>query len=345
VTSATTFTTVITHLATAATVGTSSITVNGVTGIASGDDVLIVNVRSTLGNDGYWEVARISSVGGTTFTLSQTLANSYPEPANTVVQRIPQYSTVNITGALSVAAWSPTALNGGIVAFAASGAVTIGTGGSINVAGLGYTGGVANSIDINPGEYKLPGESYLGLGAVGMTDVANGGGGGGGFKQNGCEGSGGGGGSYSTSGTGGGREQVNCNPPGFPGGVPGNTYGDSTLTRIYFGSGGGAGGWSNQSNLGSGGAGGGMVLIFGTGSVTITGGIDADGANGENESTGAGADYGGGGGGAGGSVYLQGSSVTGVTNVTVGGGTGGQTNVATNVEVGGNGGLGFVYTE
>jgi hypothetical protein len=306
--------------------------------------VLVINVRSTLGNDGLWDLARVSGISGTTLTLSSGLVNAYPEPANTIVQRVPQYTTVSIASSLTVATWSPTGISGGIVAFAASGAVTVTSTGSIDVSGLGYTGGVASSVDPTPGQYKMPGESYVGLGVTSQaTDVANAGGGAGGYKVYGCEGSGGGGGSYATEGAAGGPEQVNCSP-GFAGGVAGSTYGDANLTRAYFGSGGGAGGWSNQTTLGSGGAGGGMVFIFGTGTVAIGGVIDANGADGEAESTGAGQDYGGGGGGAGGSVYLQGTGYSGLANVTVNGGAGGATNNPSNVEVGGVGGDGYIFT-
>jgi len=60
--------------------------------------------------------------------------------------------------------------------------------------------------------------------------------------------------------------------------------------------------------------------------------------------TGAGADYGAGGGGAGGSIYLQGSTVTGLSNASVAGGNGGATINPAHVEVGGNGGAGFIVS-
>jgi hypothetical protein len=236
-------------------------------------------------------------------------------------------------------------LTGGIVAFAASGSVTVASGGAITVVGMGYTGGTADSND--PGGtiwYKQPGESYFGVGlsAANTTDGANFGGGAGGGKIYGCEGSGGGGGGYSVPGGNGGAEQVNC--AGFPGGVGGNAYGDSALSRVYFGSGGGAGGYSSTLPDGNGGAGGGMVFVFGSSSITLGGTIDASGAPGHKETTGAGADYGGGGGGAGGSIYLMSSTITGTANALVNGGVGGGVNNVANVEIGGNGAPGRVAT-
>jgi hypothetical protein len=344
VTTPTNFSPVETTLSGAASANDTTLAVTSGTGISAFDDLLIVNVRSTVGNDGMWEVATVASVSGTTVTLNAPLKNAYPEAGNTIVQRIPQYTTVDIQSTLTGTAWDPSTLSGGIVAFAASGTVTVETGGSITVAGLGYTGGVSTNVDPAPLTWKAPGESYTGLGSgSNAASTANAGGGAGGAKKYGCEGSGGGGGGHSVAGGNGGQEQLNCSP-GFAGGDGGGAYGDAQAARIHFGSGGGAAGWSNSQPDGNGGAGGGMVFVFGSSSIALTGTIDASGAAGQKESNGAGKDYGGGGGGAGGSIYLMSPSITGAANALVAGGAGGATLNVAHVEVGGAGAAGFVVS-
>ena len=348
VTSPTVFSPVVTHLSAAALVGATSIATVNVAGIAAGDLVLVVNVRSTAGNDGLWELATVNGVAGTTLTLASPLANAYPEPGNTVVQRVPQYTTATISSTLSVANWDPVGLTGGIIAFAASGDVTVGASGAITVDGSGYSGGTSDSLDCSPASpgFKQEGESYVGLSGPdsATNNLANAGGGGGGYHVCGCEGSGGGGGGYGTAGGAGGSVRSGVGCAGHAGGNGGNVYGNASLTRIYFGSGGGAGGWANDTPRANGGAGGGMVLIFGSSDVEIDGMISASGVEGQCESLGAGQDYGSGGGGAGGSIYLQAPTITGEGNALVAGGAGGCVNTAGHPEVGGAGGVGRVAT-
>ncbi len=325
-----------THLAAGAAATATNINVVNAAGFAVGDLVLIVNVRSSGGNHGLWELRSINAIVASALTLSAGLTNGYPEPASTIVQRVPQYTSANINATLGPAAWNPGTLFGGIVAFAATGNVTIGAGGSINVAGLGYAGGVADTVDAFNPYWKVPGESIHGSRADGTVNSANDGGGGGGFHRAFCEGAGAGGGGYGTAGGQGGTGYTLCSGSPMPGGFGGNVYGSPDMSRIYLGSGGGGGGYSNSPPLANGGAGGGMVMVFAGGTVTINGSIDARGANGQNEM----GDYGAGGGGSGGSVYLRGTSYTGLGNALVAGGAGGLTNNPVHTQVGGAGGAG-----
>ena len=328
----------VTHLASAAAANATSITVVSGTGFTAGMKILVLNVRSNAGNDGVWEVADVASVAGTTLTLMGKLHNSYPEAANTLVQELPQYTNVTIANnvTLSTAPWSPSTLSGGIIAFFASGTVSVN--GKISVKGCGYTGGVGNSSDPGSFVFKTQGESFTGLGATGLSNNSpNAGGGAGGIKKGGCEGSGGGGGGYGAAGSNGGANIINCSP-NEPGGVGGNSYGDANLGHLYYGSGGGSGGWTQSAASGLGGNGGGIVMIFAN-VININGSIDASGSDGTTEY----GDYGGGGGGSGGSIYLRHQgSLTGGSSAVVTGGAGGSAPM--HMEVGGAGGVGRVAT-
>ena len=186
-----------------------------------------------------------------------------------------------------------------------------------------YTRSLAGTL-VDNGPEGYPNGSY----AQGAPGNAGGGGTDGNIAAN-DENTGGGGGGNGGSGGRGGR---GWNDPAQYGGYGGAVFTQASATRLVMGGGGGAGTTNNGTAVGgganvsvnngfnsSGGSGGGMIF-FKTGSVSGTGTIEANGANGlgvDND--------GGGAGGAGGSVYFYSTNTTGMANITINakGGAGG----------------------
>lgn len=139
------------------------------TTIAAGDLILIVQMQdatinstdsnsygdgvsgdpasgSTGGTAGTYEYAVVSSVSGSTVTLTKALQNTYTQASPTASQgqktyqviRIPQYSSATISGTVTAAPWNGS--TGGIVAFDVAGALNFG-GGTVDLDGLGFRGG------------------------------------------------------------------------------------------------------------------------------------------------------------------------------------------------------------
>lgn len=288
------------------------------------------------------------------------------------VVRVPQYSSATLTSSLTALPWNGS--TGGILAIDIAGNLSLG-GASVNVNGMGFRGGATRQLSGGSGgastDYRnVATSNYHGGKAEGvagtpryvynsLTDTVtntavegypNG------STARGAPGNAGGGGTDGNpttndqnSGGGGGAN-------GGAGGVGGNTW-NSNLARggyggvaiagaanlIVMGGGGGGGSRNNSSgNAGSGGNGGGIVLIR-AGTVSGSGSISANGADGtdaEND--------GGGGGGAGGSVLVVANSGTlGSLSISAGGGNGGDawrtaSTAADRHGPGGGGGGGFI---
>lgn len=186
-----------------------------------------------------------------------------------------------------------------------------------------------------------------GGGGGGSNGSGPGGGGGGGYGSFGIGGKGGRGGEGKTGGTGasggtgisgkGGQAGFDFGWEGHTdqatplggGGGGGGTYGDSNLTKLYFGSAGGQGGSSTATANGIGGAGGGILVIYAN-NLTLTGTIQSNGVNGANTAGGA---------GAGGSLYIASNSQSAAASlITAAGGVGGGGSPST----GGAGGSGIL---
>lgn len=211
--------------------------------------------------------------------------------------------------------------NGMTLAFSAYGTVTVA--GVITMDGHGYAGGSGG----NRGSH-WQGDSYTGIGH--SDGHANGGGGGGGE----CADCGGGGGGYGTAGAPGGKPSDNGTLI-----EGGGTYGDSSLSTLYPGSGGGCSGSYHDSSA-AGGAGGGIINITAA-SIVITGAISANGHAGASVLQ-QGSIYDGGGGGSGGSVLLTAGSFAGSSLVTASGGAGGYGQTTSGPINGGAGGAGRI---
>lgn len=155
------------------------------------------------GKVGRWEFARLTSGGATSLTLAAPTLHSYDAGYAQVV-RVPQYTTVTITGAVNATTWDGS--KGGIIVFLANGAVTVNN--NIEASGDGFRGGTKAdngdttgcTADFGPNNagYAKKGEGIYWddfNGTVtdhfnGMASIANAGGGGN------CLGAGGGGGGH-----------------------------------------------------------------------------------------------------------------------------------------------------
>jgi hypothetical protein len=279
------------------TAGTSALS-----GIAAGDDVLLINLRgistgaTNVGNN---EVFTIQSISGNTVTFTSNVTKNYGENGNAdlvgqkiMLQRVPNYTNVSIPSGISLTANAWNGITGGVVAFKANGHVQID--GNITTNALGYRGPAGVGATDNGG---TGGETYNGTaGKGGNSGVA------------GAAGQGGGGGTAGNSGAAGGTGTV-----GSAGGGGGG----------YFGSGGGGGGYGTEGTGGQGGSGNAYGNSGATGSGT-TGGNGAAAAT-----TRAG---GGGGGGTSGDANLAKLMLGGA------GGAGGSAGSGTSSGAGGNGG-------
>jgi fimbrial isopeptide formation D2 family protein/uncharacterized repeat protein (TIGR01451 family) len=352
------------------------------TPIAVGDLVLIIQMQdsgitttndASYGGDGstgftssgagkfeYGKAANAVGTSGGTLMLQTGTINSYSD-ANYVsgtsgqkrfqVIRVPQYSSVTLTGTVTTPAWNGT--TGGIVVLDVAGTLNLG-GGAINVAGKGFRGGQGRTMSGSSGtntDYRFDtssshggskGEGIAGTprylydgttatdtnvegypnGSFGRGAPGNAGGGGNdGNPSNNSENSGGGGGGNGgVGGTGGNSWNSNLPIGGFGGGAI-----TSTVRRLVLGGGGGAGTSNNGAQTNASGANGGGIIIIRAGVVTGSGNINANGNNALRSQPTC-CDDGAGGGGAGGSILVLTSSgsLTGIT-ASANGGNGGST--------------------
>jgi hypothetical protein len=287
-------------------VGRTEVILGDSTGFVSGQLLLLHQTQGT--DAGHFELHRIDSVDSGVATVSPPLTEAFGTGAGSVAQAIvvPQYASLTVTsgGRVVAPAWDGT--RGGIVAIAATGEVTIETGGSIDVSALGFRGGVSSDGGFSnaPG---TQGEGQMGLGTQAST--ANGNGGGGGLYGAGCNRSPGGGGG--AGGEPGGEGLGVCTAPTM-GGV--SAGGDASP---MLGGGGGTGGPYHRSQ---GGRGGGIIIIFAE-SLVVEGTIAAGGSGGAPAQSFFTTCGGGGGGGGGGSIFVDVETATlGDALVTAAGG-------------------------
>jgi hypothetical protein len=319
--------------------GQKNVVVTSTTGFTAGDLVIVHQSRGTgAGNYEYAQVVTVTPATNT-LTMLRNIGKTYASDANNRAQvvRVKQYTTVAIPTGVTVRAPAWDGNSGGILAMKATGAVTIV--GNVDMSGRGYrgfshaatcAGGVRYACVAADDANGSSGESYVGPSLPG--NVANGSGGGGG--QDGQDCGAGGGGAYGTAGTAGPDASVGgaCRAGAQLGGEAGTAIGDANLTTsIFFGGAGGEGGADEDGAYpGGGGNGGGIVIIDGA-SITVTGGVLANGLTGlDGVQTspgcgGGGCGMGGGGGGAGGGIHLRatGTADVGAGLVTANGGLGG----------------------
>ncbi|HEY1039437.1 MAG TPA: gliding motility-associated C-terminal domain-containing protein [Bacteroidia bacterium] len=146
------------------------------------------------------EIAEISSVSGTTLTLTCPLKNNYTIAGKTQIVRIPRYTSLTISGAgiITCPQWTRANGYGGVISIEVHGNTTIAAGGKIDASGLGFRGGVFTAIKSSAGNNSMAwgtsryneaankGEGIAGDSVVygtfsaklGLGAIANGGGGG-----------------------------------------------------------------------------------------------------------------------------------------------------------------------
>ncbi len=327
--------------------GSTITTSDTVSGLAAGDEVLLINLQ---GSDaahasvGSYEFGSVASVAGADVTLAEAVSGLYGETDNgdltdqiVLLQRVPHYEDVTVyAGAtLSTDPWD--GAGGGVLAFRASGTVWIEDGGEITVSELGYLAGDTGTCD-NCDAFQ--GESYAG---EGIGDVY-----GGPYNETiaGYLANYGGGGANVTGGggnhAGGATAGDSWNYGGYTAPDPGDSYGQATLATLFLGSGGGGvwnGGYDDAGeDPGPGGDGAG-VLYIGCGLLLAEGADALLALGGTTDHWADGAWTYGAGGGAGGSVFLIAEEVELVADaVSAEGGFG----EATHLRAGGDGGYGRV---
>lgn len=323
--------------------GTNSVVLSTTpTGLAVNDQVLIINLQGTssdYSNVGQYEIQTIAQIDNTTKTLIfyQKLQNTYNGSTQKImIQRLPHYSSVNVSSGavLTANAWNNTLY--GVLAFTSIGAVTIS--GTLDMTGKGFLGG-AGTIASNNGIYLgYPGTSYAGAPIARSTSANLGGGGSGQYDA------GGGGGGHALNGNNG----IVPTKGGGPAGMGGSQYSSTNLTRMYLGSGGGGGGGTGDVCYragGNGGTGGGIIFIQADSiSAPLGSIIRAAGTNGGvgGYSSWCGQGAGGGGGGSGGSIkIIAEGNINGTVSVTGGAGGSYQGNGAP----GGSGSSGIYYKQ
>lgn len=312
------------------------------TSFATGQVILIHQSQGT--GAGGWMKNKIESYTAGTITTVDALNMTYSTGAQVLVLKQYTNVTVNSGKTWTAKAWNGTV--GGILAFLASGTVTVtgtisangsngnsstGTGYLAGATGGGFRGGAGwSSYGISPPTVN----GYSGEGTTGVATqqyTANGNGGGGGKANTGGS-SGGGGGGNATAGTNGSGNDTT------PNGYGGIVSGSADLTTMTFGGGGGGVSFYTVINqIYSSGASGGGIIFVSAPTITITGSVTSNGGRG-----GASADQGQGGSGAGGSILLKTQVATlGTGLITANGGS-----PITPVEVaGGYGGDGRVHID
>lgn len=256
------------------------------TGFGAGQEVLVH--QSSGPAAGQYEFATIASIGSGTVTLQSTLQYGYTEDSisRAQVERVHHYHDVLVQngGILTAHAWDGT--SGGIMAWRANGNLTVSLGGTIDLSGKGFRGGM----------YTLNATAFQGEG-TGGPGAQN-------YLPNG---NGGGGGAYNTGGGGGGNGTPGIIGAGDAGenyGRAGNSSGTNDLSLATFGGGGGGQGASDPSYEYRGTNGGALALISAK-TISISGSIVANGMDPSGSSL-----RGEGGGGAGGSILFKGQDVS-----------------------------------
>jgi hypothetical protein len=257
--------------------------------------------------------------------ITAPLKKSYTSATVYVVK---QYTNVTIPNGMTFNANPWDGNCGGVLVFKATGTVSIA--GKIDMSGRGFRGNSHQGVCAGAALYECnqatpnagAANGFAGESEVGAAEnnyLANGMGGGGGQDGADC-GQGGGGGHGVAGGKGANGSGTVCRSGVQQGGQGGNTSGVADLTSQFFlgGAGGEGGGDDDGAYPGAGGNGGGIVLIDAQ-TISVTGGVLANGSVGgdgvQNDPTcgGAGSGMGGGGGGAGGTIRLAAT-----TSVTLG---------------------------
>lgn len=260
----------------------SGLTLQSISGLSTGDRVLIIQVKgasitstdnssfgniSSIGNAGKYEFSSICGFLNNTIVLSNHLLHTY-DVSSVQVVRVPVFSDVTVGATLRAGEWDPVSETGGVLALEASGTVTLNASVSADSAGFKGGGLFVNTTDrcgAQTGYYyshvqssgsnlggapKGEGLAYFIAGReYGRGKQSNGGGG-----ANVDNTGGGGGSNYGAGGNGGTKSNsffCSANTVGL-GGIALNTFGypasvtaTSINNKIFLGGGGGCGEMNN----------------------------------------------------------------------------------------------------
>ncbi|HTJ52281.1 MAG TPA: hypothetical protein VL443_22625, partial [Cyclobacteriaceae bacterium] len=304
-------------------------------------------------NAGNYEFAKVTSITGSSpYTITvASLVNSYTATDFVQLISVPQYVDVNVTATVTPIAWSSAQGRGGIIAFEATGILTLGA--NIDASNMGFAGGGIGGSDgscPDPSTYVSTSNNFAekgeGMAAFASSQQyargpqANSGGGG-----NPHNAGGGGGSNYTAGGNGGQGYQ----PGGAcavlnAGGLAGKVFPyTASTTKLFFGGGGGAG-QENDGLASAGGVGGGIIIIRANTVKSTCGATYGFYANGKSATNNSGND-GAGGAGAGGSIVLDVLNYVLTCNIqaTANGGNGGGVIDAASHGGGAGGGVGIIF--
>jgi hypothetical protein len=302
-------------------VGDSAITVGSTAGFSAGDEIMILQNRTSLNSGvvvGTYEFVKIASISSPNINLSTPLQNSYDSGAQVI--SVPNYTDVTVPSGMAITSTPWNGSYGGVVVFKANGIVTV-NGGRIETTGDGFRGGKSQTTNYGDGYAGESTSGYPASADASQAGMSLGGGPGGKDSASTSQWGGGGlGGGYGASGASYPAQPSStyCGSTGAYSG--GGTYGINDLSKFFLGSGGGSGGRQDDgSGSGVGGNGGGGVMVLANQiDISNFGSIAANGANGGSAPSTA---MGCGGGGSGGSVYLFTSSINTNDSVLALGGT------------------------
>lgn len=141
-------------------VNDTTITLNNVTGLTTGDVLMIYQAQgatitstdsaaygtvTALNNAGNYEFVSVRSIAGNTVTINAIctpgLRFAYTATGKIQAVRVPQYSSLTVSGAGTIVATAWNGTSGGIVAAFVQNAATISVAGGINVSNQGFRGG------------------------------------------------------------------------------------------------------------------------------------------------------------------------------------------------------------
>ena len=293
------------------TISGDTVVVTGLVTVAAGDEVLVINTHGSSGrhaNVGSYEFLEVASVAGQTITLTAAPAVTFGETSNTSLAgqeiqmvRVGNYTDVTLGASATITtdAWDGT--SGGVIAFRATGTVSLASDARILADELGFAGGTTGTAYNNDG---FQGESYVG---DGHGDLSSGSGYYGNWAAGYYLANYGGGGAMITGGGGnhggGATAADSWYPAIYPEAAAGDTYGEDDLDTMFLGSG-GAGVWYGASSPGSGGDGAGLIFMAAQ-AVDITSAASVTAIGGTTSAWATGTWTYGAGGGAGGTIWVM----------------------------------------
>jgi hypothetical protein len=265
--------------------GSNFLPVNDSYGFSAGDELLVIQMTGSTA--GTWEFGRVSETGISRLTLTAPVRHSYVASSTSRAQvlRVPNWRAVTVLAgcALTCAPWD--GATGGIICFRASGELGVGSGGAIEAAGKGFSGGgTTNGASGGAGGAGGAGGGQAANGdpggSAGSGGAGGNGGSGGGGRRGGTGGTGGGTGAEGAKG-GAGKPGQASTGSGASSGQGGTNRGTPDLASFQIGSGGGGGaGGNGGAGAGGGGGGGGANNAGAAGTAGSPGGSGGTGAAG-----------------------------------------------------------------